>query len=140
MAIFFIFSMLLGVALQITNGFANPFISHFKEVPEFANSWGARNANALISISQVSETLGILLIPVAMRLFGIKKVMLIAMFAWVLRFGLFGAGDPGSGVWMLILSMIVYGVAFDFFNISGSLYVNMRTTGRIQMQELRHPL
>jgi len=132
MAIFFIFSMLLGGALQITNGFANPFISHFTEVPEFANSWGARNANALISISQVSETLGILLIPVAMRLFGIKKVMLIAMFAWVLRFGLFGAGDPGSGVWMLILSMIVYGVAFDFFNISGSLYVNMRTTGRIQ--------
>ena len=132
MAIFFIFSMLLGVALQITNGFANPFISHFQEIPEFAQAWGARNANALISISQVSETLGILLIPVAMRLFGIKKVMLIAMFAWVLRFGLFGAGDPGSGVWMLILSMIVYGVAFDFFNISGSLYVNMRTTAKIQ--------
>ncbi|MBQ7812506.1 MAG: MFS transporter [Bacteroidales bacterium] len=132
MAIFFIFSMLLGVALQITNGFANPFISHFKEIPAFAETWGARNANALISISQVSETLGILLIPVAMRLFGIKKVMLIAMFAWVLRFGLFGAGDPGSGVWMLILSMIVYGVAFDFFNISGSLYVNMRTTSKIQ--------
>ena len=132
MAIFFIFSMLLGVALQITNGFANPFISHFKEVPQFADSWGAQNANALISISQVSETLGILLIPIAMKLFGIKKVMLIAMFAWVLRFGLFGAGDPGSGVWMLILSMIVYGVAFDFFNISGSLYVNMRTTSKIQ--------
>lgn len=132
MAIFFIFSMLLGVALQITNGFANPFISHFKEVPEFAQTWGARNANALISISQVSETLGILLIPVAMKFFGIKRVMLIAMFAWVLRFGLFGAGDPGSGVWMLILSMIVYGVAFDFFNISGSLYVNQRTTGNIQ--------
>jgi len=132
MAIFFIFSMLLGVALQITNGFANPFITHFKEVPQFADSWGAQNANALISISQVSETLGILLIPIAMKLFGIKKVMLIAMFAWVLRFGLFGAGDPGSGVWMLILSMIVYGVAFDFFNISGSLYVNMRTTSKIQ--------
>ena len=132
MAIFFIFSMLLGVALQITNGFANPFISHFKDVPEFAQSWGARNANALISISQISETLGILLIPIAMRMFGIKKVMLIAMFAWVLRFGLFGAGDTGSGVWMLILSMIVYGVAFDFFNISGSLYVNMRTSEKIQ--------
>ena len=132
MAIFFIFSMLLGVALQITNGFANPFISHFKEVPAFAETWGARNANALISISQVSETLGILLIPIAMRLFGIKRVMLIAMFAWVLRFGLFGAGNPGAGVWMLILSMIVYGVAFDFFNISGSLYVNMRTSSKIQ--------
>ena len=132
MAIFFIFSMLLGVALQITNGFANPYISHFKEVPEFANSWGAQNANALISISQISETLGILLIPVAMRIFGIKRVMLIAMFAWVLRFGLFGAGNPGSGVWMLILSMIVYGVAFDFFNTSGALYTNMRTSEKLQ--------
>ena len=132
MAIFFVFSMLLGVALQITNGFANPFISHFQEVPEFADTWGARNANALISISQISETLGILLIPAAMRLFGIKRVMLIAMFAWVLRFGLFGAGDPGSGVWMLILSMIVYGVAFDFFNISGALYTNMRTSEKLQ--------
>ncbi|MCI7514915.1 MAG: MFS transporter [Bacteroidales bacterium] len=131
MATFFIFSMLLGVALQITNGFANPFITHFTQVPEFADTWGARNANALISISQVSETLGILLIPIAMKLFGIKKVMLIAMFAWVFRFGLFGAGDTGSGVWMLIISMIVYGVAFDFFNISGSLYVNMRTSEKI---------
>ena len=132
LAIFFIFSMLLGVALQITNGFANPFISHFQEVPEFADTWGARNANALISISQISETLGILLIPIAMKIFGIKRVMLIAMFAWVLRFGLFGAGNPGSGVWMLILSMIVYGVAFDFFNISGALYTNMRTSEKLQ--------
>ena len=132
MAIFLVFSMLLGVALQITNSFANPYIESFTGVPEFKESWGANNANALISISQISETLGILLIPIAMRLFGIKKVMLIAMFAWVLRFGLFGAGDPGSGVWMLILSMIVYGVAFDFFNISGSLYVNQRTSSSIQ--------
>lgn len=132
MAIFFIFSMLLGVALQITNGFANPYITHFKVVEEFAGSWGAQNANALISISQISETLGILLIPIAMRLFGIKKVMLIAMFAWVLRFGLFGAGNPGSGVWMLIISMLVYGIAFDFFNISGALYTNMRTSEKMQ--------
>lgn len=132
MAIFFIFSMLLGVALQITNGFANPFITHFKDIPEYANSWGAQNANALISISQVSETLGILLIPLAMRLFGIKKVMLIAMFGWVLRFAFFGLGNPGEGVWLLILSMIVYGVAFDFFNISGSLYVNMNTSEKVQ--------
>ena len=132
MAIFLIFSMLLGVALQITNSFANPYIESFTNVPEFAESWGAKNANALISISQISETLGILLIPIAMKLFGIKRVMLIAMFAWVLRFGLFGAGDTGSGVWMLILSMLVYGVAFDFFNISGSLYVNQRTSSSIQ--------
>lgn len=132
MAIFFLFSMFLGVSLQITNGFANPFISHFKEIPEYANTWGAQNANALISISQISETLCILLIPFFMKKFGIKKVMLIAMFAWVFRFGLFGAGNPGGGVWMFILSCIVYGVAFDFFNISGSLYVNRKTSEDIR--------
>lgn len=127
MAIFFIFSMLLGVSLQITNGFANPFITSFKAIPEYASSFGANHANALISISQCSETLCILLIPFFLRRFGIKKVMLIAMFAWVLRFALFGAGNPGNGVWMFILSMIVYGVAFDFFNISGSLFVDKET-------------
>lgn len=132
MAIFFIFSMLLGVALQITNGYANPFITSFKAIPEYAGTFGAENANALISISQVSETLGILLIPFFLKRFGIKKVMLIAMLAWVFRFGLFGAGNPGPGVWMFILSMLVYGVAFDFFNISGSLYVNEKTSEDIR--------
>ena len=126
-AIFFIFSMLLGASLQITNGYANTFITSFKDNPLFANAWGANNANALISLSQLSETLCILLIPFAMKKFGIKKVMLIAMFAWVFRFGFFGAGNPGSGVWMFVLSCIVYGVAFDFFNISGSLFVNENT-------------
>lgn len=132
MAIFFLFSMLLGVALQITNGFANPYISHFKDIPEYANAWGAQNANALISLSQISETLGILLIPVVLKKFGIKKVMLISMVAWVLRFGFFGLGNPGTGVWLFILSMIVYGVAFDFFNISGALYVEQRSSDSIK--------
>ncbi len=127
MAVFFIFSMLLGVSLQITNGFANPFISSFGSVPEYADTFGVNHANALISLSQVSETLCILLIPFALKHFGIKRVMLIAMLAWVFRFALFGWGNPGSGVWMFILSMIVYGVAFDFFNISGSLFVNRET-------------
>ena len=132
MAIFFIFSMLLGVSLQITNGFANPFITSFKGIPEFANTFGANHANALISLSQVSETLCILLIPLCLRKFGIKKVMLIAMMAWVFRFGFFGAGNPGGGVWLFILSMIVYGVAFDFFNVSGSLYVDQETKPEIR--------
>jgi nucleoside transporter len=126
-AVFFIFSMLLGASLQITNGYANSFITSFKDNPLYAHTWGANNANALISISQISETLCILLIPFAMKKFGIKRVMLISMFAWVLRFGLFGAGNPGPGVWMFVLSCIIYGVAFDFFNISGSLYVNQNT-------------
>ena len=127
MAMFFIFSILLGVSLQITNGFANPFISSYRDVPEFASTFGANHANALISLSQVSETLCILLIPFCLKRFGIKRVMLIAMLSWVLRFGLFGLGNPGGGVWMFVLSMIVYGVAFDFFNISGSLFVNEQT-------------
>jgi len=132
MAIFFIFSMFLGVSLQITNGYANPFITSFKEIPEYANTWGSNNANALISLSQVSETLCILLIPFFLKRYGIKKVMLMAMFAWFLRFGLFGLGNPGGGVWMFILSMIVYGIAFDFFNVSGSLFVDKETDKSIR--------
>jgi NHS family nucleoside permease-like MFS transporter/NHS family xanthosine MFS transporter len=123
-AIFFIFSMLLGASLQITNGYANTYIKSFQGNPLFAGTWGANNANALISLSQISETLCILLIPFFLKKFGIKKVMLISMFAWVLRFGFFGIGNPGAGVWLFVLSCIVYGVAFDFFNISGSLFVN----------------
>lgn len=132
MAIFFVFSMLLGVSLQITNGYANLFISSFKDIPKYASTWGVSHANALISLSQVSETLCILLIPFALRKLGIKRVMLLAMFAWFLRFALFGLGNPGSGVWMFVLSMIVYGVAFDFFNVSGSLYVDKVTDKHIR--------
>ena len=123
MALFFIFSMFLGVCLQITNGFANPFITSFQNIDAFKDTFGVQHANILISLSQMSETLCILLIPFFMKRLGIKVVMVISMLAWVLRFGLFGIGDPGSGVWLFVLSMLVYGVAFDFFNISGSLFV-----------------
>ena len=132
LALFFIFSMLLGISLQITNGYANPFISSFASQAEYADTFGVQHANILISLSQISETFCILLIPFCMKRFGIKNVMLIAMFAWVLRFGLFGTGNPGGGVWMFILSMIVYGVAFDFFNVSGSLFVDQNTAPEIR--------
>jgi NHS family xanthosine MFS transporter len=119
--------VLLGVCLQITNGFANPYLNSFARIPEYADAFGVRHANALISISQLSETFCLLLIPFALKRLGIKWVMLIAMLCWVLRFGLFGFGNPGSGLWMFVLSMLVYGIAFDFFNISGSLFVNKET-------------
>lgn len=128
MAIFFIFSMCLGVSLQITNSYGNIFITSFSDIAQYADTWGARNANALISLSQISETLCILLIPFCLKRFGIKIVMLISMIAWVLRFGFFGLGDTGSGLWLLVLSCIVYGVAFDFFNVSGGLYVDQQTS------------
>ena len=127
MALFFIFSVLLGVALQITNGFANPYLNSFASIPEYADTFGVKHANVLISLSQLSETFCLLLIPFALKRFGIKYVMLIAMYCWVLRFALFGWGNPGDGVWMFVLSMLVYGIAFDFFNISGSLFVNQET-------------
>lgn len=132
MAIFFIFSFLLGLQLQISNGFANGYISSFADIDMFKDTFGAQHANMLISLSQLSETLCILLIPFVLGRFGIKRVMMIAMGAWVLRFGLFGTGDPGPGVWMFILSCIVYGVAFDFFNISGALYVDKNTNPEIR--------
>ena len=119
--------MLLGVSLQITNSFATPFIESFKSIPEYANTFGVKYPVILYSISQISETLCILMIPFFMKRYGIKNVMLIAMFAWVLRFGLLGVGNPGNGVWLFVASMIIYGVAFDFFNISGSLFVDKST-------------
>jgi nucleoside transporter len=120
--------MLLGMCLQITNGYANPFITSFGAIEEFANTFGVQHANMLISISQICEALCILFIPFFLKKFGIKSVMLMAMFAWVLRFGFFGAGNPGMpGVILFVLSCIVYGFAFDFFNISGSLYVDQET-------------
>ena len=132
MAYFFIFSFLLGVSLQITNGYANPYIASFENNEAYKGLFFVEHSNLLISLSQMSETLCILLIPFFLGRFGIKKVMLIAMFAWVLRFGFFGLGDPGSGVWLFILSCIVYGVAFDFFNVSGALFVDQETDTSIR--------
>ena len=127
MALFFIFSMLLGCCLQITNGYAGPFLQSFGINEAYQGTFGVEHANILISLSQISETLCILLIPFCLSRLGIKKVMLVAMFAWVLRFVFFAWGNPADGVWLLVLSMIVYGIAFDFFNISGSLFADRET-------------
>lgn len=132
MALFFIFSFLLGMCLQVTNGFAGTFLGDFGAIDAFKDSFAVKHNIILSSLSQISETLCILLIPFFLKKFGIKIVMLIAMLAWALRFGFFGLGDPGSGVWLFILSMIVYGVAFDFFNISGSLFVDKETDSDIR--------
>lgn len=127
MAMFFIFSMLLGAALQLTNAYGDVFLDDFKHIPEYADSFVVKYSTIIMSISQMSETLFILAIPFFLKRFGIKNVMLISMIAWVLRFGLFGLGNPTDGLWMIILSCIIYGMAFDFFNISGSLFVETST-------------
>lgn len=132
MALFFIFSMFLGAALQLTNMYGDRFLDDFKRIPEFADSFVVKYSTIIMSISQISEVLFILAIPFVLKKFGIKKVMIISMVAWVLRFGLFAYGDPVGGLWMIILSMIVYGMAFDFFNISGSLFVETQTDSSIR--------
>lgn len=121
MAVFFIFAMMLGAALQITNTFGEAFIHDF--TGSYPDSFAVQHPSLLMSVSQISETLFILTIPFFLKRFGIKTVMMMSIFAWVLRFGLFAFGDPGSGLILLIMSMIIYGIAFDFFNISGSLFV-----------------
>lgn len=132
MALFFIFSMFLGGALQLTNAYGDVFIDEFKKVPQYADSFVVKYSTIIMSISQISETLFILAIPFFLKRFGIKQVMLISMLAWVLRFGLFAYGNPTDGLWMIILSCIVYGMAFDFFNISGSLFVETSTNAKIR--------
>lgn len=128
MALFFIFSMFLGAALQLTNMYGDTFLDDFKNNPLYGpDSFVVKYSTIIMSISQVSETLFILTIPFFLKRFGIKKVMLFAMIAWVLRFGLFAYGNPAEGLWMIVLSCIVYGMAFDFFNISGSLFIETNT-------------
>ncbi|MNU24451.1 Xanthosine permease [compost metagenome] len=132
MAMFFIFSMFLGAALQLTNAYGDLFIDDFKKVPAYTDSMVVKYSTIIMSISQISETVFILAIPFFLKRFGIKQVMLISMIAWVLRFALFAFGDPHDGLWMIILSCIVYGMAFDFFNISGSLFVETNTDKQIR--------
>lgn len=132
MALFFIFSMFLGASLQLTNMYGDVFLDDFKNIPEYANSFVIRYSTIIMSISQISETLFILTIPFFLKRLGIKRVMILSMIAWVMRFALFGYGDPAGGLWMIILSCIIYGMAFDFFNISGSLFVETQCSPTIR--------
>ena len=132
MAIFFLFAMLLGAALQLTNAYGDTFLHDFANIPQYHGLIAVKYPAIIMSISQVSETLFILAIPFFLKKFGIKKVMLISMVAWFIRFGLFAYGNPGDGLWMIILSCIVYGMAFDFFNISGSLFVETQSDPSIR--------
>lgn len=131
-AVFFIFSMALGAALQLTNAYGDTYIHDFASVDAYKNTIAVKYPAIIMSISQVSETLFILAIPFFLRKFGIKYVMLFSMLAWVLRFGLFAFGNPADGLWMIVLSCIVYGMAFDFFNISGSLFIETQTAPKIR--------
>jgi MFS transporter, NHS family, xanthosine permease len=132
MALFFIFSMFLGAALQLTNMYGDSFLDDFRNIPQYADSFVVKYSTIIMSISQISETVFILTIPFFLKRFGIKKVMLFSMLAWVLRFGLFSFGNPTDGLWMIIASCIVYGMAFDFFNISGSLFIETTTNPTIR--------
>jgi NHS family xanthosine MFS transporter len=130
MFVFFLFALFLGAALQITNAFGGSFLQSFNDI--YPDSFGVKYPILLLSISQISETLFILTIPYFLQRFGIKKVMLMSIIAWILRFALFAIGDPGPGLYLLVLSMIIYGMAFDFFNVSGSLFVEKEAPASIR--------
>ncbi|MDE6321252.1 MAG: MFS transporter, partial [Muribaculaceae bacterium] len=128
--VFFIFSMLMGMCVKVTNGFSGPFITSFMADDGYAASFGAANATLLTSISQVAEAVCVLLVPFFMKRYGVKVVLTVSMLAWALRFGTYALGNPGDGLWLLIFSMIIYGVAFDFFNIAGAIYLEGATDKR----------
>jgi NHS family xanthosine MFS transporter len=132
MAVFFIFAMFLGASLQLTNAYGDTFLHDFGKIDAYKGLLTVRYPNIVLSISQMSETLLILAIPFFLKRYGIKTVMLMSMTAWVLRFGLFAYGNPAELLWMIILSNIVYGMAFDFFNISGSLFVESQADPKIR--------
>jgi NHS family xanthosine MFS transporter len=129
MTVFFLFAMFLGAALQITNTFGEAFIHDFSSA--YPASFAVQHPSILMSVSQISETLFILTIPFFFNRFGIRSVMLMSIFAWMLRFAFFAFGNPGDGFLLLVLSMIIYGMAFDFFNISGSLFVKSEADNSI---------
>ncbi len=132
MFLFFMFSLMLGAALQLTNMYGDGYIGEFGKFEQYSDSLIVKYSTVIMSISQISETLFILAIPFFLKRFGIKKVMLISMLAWVLRFGLLAYGNPADGLWMIIVSCIVYGMAFDFFNVSGSLFIETSTKQTIR--------
>jgi NHS family xanthosine MFS transporter len=132
MALFFLFAMFLGAALQLTNAYGDTFLHDFAKVDAYKDLIAVKYPAIIMSISQMSETLFILTIPFFLRKFGIKKVMLMSMIAWMLRYGLFAFSNPAGGLWMIILSCIMYGMAFDFFNISGSIFVETQVAPNIR--------
>lgn len=127
MALFFLFSMLLGAALQLSNMYGETYLYSFPK-----GSITGDYSGVILSISQVSETLFILTIPFFLKRFGIKKVMLMAMFAWVIRYGFFALGGSSMGIVFIVFSNIIYGMAFDFFNISGSMFIETNTNHSIR--------
>ena len=122
-ALFLIFVIFSGVCLQISNGFATPFISHFSGLAEYAGSLASGNATMLFSLSQISEAVCILLVGISLKRSGIKWVYALGLLAWSLRFLMLGTGNPGDGLWLLIGSMLIYGIAFNFITIAGHLYI-----------------
>lgn len=123
MAVFLVFAILSGVCMQISNGFVTPFISHFSAIPEYMNSVVSGNATLLFSLSQISEAASVLLVGLYLKRRGIKWVYTIGLLAWTIRFLFLAVGNPGDGLPFLIGSMVVFGIAFNFITIAGSIYI-----------------
>ena len=120
--IFFLASVLICIPLAFYYSFANAFL----------NEVGMKNAAGNMTFGQISEVLFMLLLPLFLRKYGLKKTLTVGMLAWALRYVLFAFGDVGGNVWMLFLGIIMHGICYDFFFVSGQIFTDHKADEKIR--------
>ncbi|RJS93143.1 nucleoside permease [Salinisphaera sp. Q1T1-3] len=121
-AVFFVASILICIPLAFYYQNANPFLSEI----------GVADPTAKMTLGQISEVFFMLMLPLFIQRVGIKKTLLLGMLAWGVRYLLFAFGDSGNQVWMLLLGILLHGLCYDFFFVSGQIYTNQRAGERFR--------
>jgi len=120
--VFFLASMLICI----------PLAFYYQETNIFLNEVGVQNAAGKMTMGQMSEAIFLFLMPLFFMRLGVKKMLLIGMLAWVIRYLCFGFGDINTGMWVLIAGIILHGICYDFFFVTGQIYTDQRAGSRIR--------